>query len=76
MTDTYIFFTKGRPPKRIKATNHIEACEKFYEQNPDFHLSELKHIEVKPDMKGKRKEWLTHLKEHKRTEEPLGQTKY
>jgi len=70
--DTYIFFTKNRPPKRVKAENHIQACEKFYAENPDFHLSELKHIEVKPEDKGTHKEWLTHLNKHKRTEEPPG----
>ena len=71
--DTYIFFTKNRTPKRVKAENHIQACELFYEQTPDFHLSELKHIELKPDYKGKRREWLTHSNKHKRTEEPPGQ---
>ena len=71
--DTYIFFTKGRSPKRVKAENHIKACEKFYEQNPDFHLSELKHIEVKEENKDKHSEWLTHSNKHKRTEEPPGQ---
>ena len=40
----YVFFTKGRPPIRIQADNHIEACEKFYAQNPDFHLRELLDI--------------------------------
>ena len=40
----WVFFTKGRPPIRIQAENQIKACEKFYEQNPDFHLRELLDI--------------------------------
>ena len=40
----FVFFTKGRPPIRIQAPDHIKACEKFYEQNPDFHLRELLDI--------------------------------
>ena len=44
MKSCWVFFTKGRPPIGIQASNHIEACDKFYEQNPDFHLRELLDI--------------------------------
>lgn len=40
----YVFFTKGRPPIRIQAPNQLQACEKFYAQNPDFQLCELLDI--------------------------------
>lgn len=54
---TFVFFTKGRSPKRIKAENHIKACELFYEQNPDFHLSELLDIR-EANTKQPGKNWL------------------
>lgn len=44
--DTFVFFTKGRPPTRIIADNELVACEKFYAQHPDFHLSELLDIRI------------------------------
>ena len=40
----FVFFTKGRPPIRVQAPDQLKACEKFYEQNPDFHLRELLDI--------------------------------
>ena len=65
--DTFIFHTKGRKRKKIKAENHIEACEKFKEQTPDFHLSELIDIESVKSKKDNRKEWANMHKAHKRT---------
>jgi len=44
LRDCYVFFTKGRPPIRIQAPDQLKACEKFYAQNPDFHLNELLDI--------------------------------
>ena len=67
--DTYIFFTKGRGPKRIKAVDHIKACEQFYAENPDFHLRELIHIEHKPNKLNKHNEWLDSSMPHSRTED-------
>jgi len=40
----FVFFTKGRPPIRVQAPDQLKACEKFYEQNPDFKLNELLDI--------------------------------
>ena len=40
----FVFFTKGRPPIRVQAPDQLKACEKFYEQNPDFNLRELLDI--------------------------------
>jgi hypothetical protein len=40
----WVFFTKGRPPIRIQADNHLQACREFHSQNPDFHLRELLDI--------------------------------
>jgi len=67
--DTYIFYSKGRKRKKIKADNHIEACKKFYESTPDFKLKELETIEVVDSKKHKRKEWANMHSEHKRTED-------
>ena len=67
--DTFIFYTKGRKRKKIKAENHIKACEKFYAEHPDFHLSELIDIENVQSKKDKRKEWANMHKEYKRTED-------
>jgi len=67
--DTYIFHTKGRKRKKIKAENHIQACEKFKEQNPDFHLRELIDIEHVDSKKHKRKEWAQMHNKRKRTED-------
>jgi len=52
----WVFFTKGRPPIRIQADTHLEACREFYRQNPDFHLREL--IDIKEaKIKKSSKEW-------------------
>jgi len=67
--DTFIFYTKGRKRKKIKAENHIQACEKFKEQTPDFHLSELIDIESVKSKKDNRKEWANMHQEYKRTED-------
>jgi len=40
----FVFFTKGRPPIRVQAPDQLKACEKFYEQNPDFNLRDLLDI--------------------------------
>jgi hypothetical protein len=56
MKSCWVFFTKGRPPIRIKADNHISACEEFYRQNPDFHLRELIDIR-EAKIKTSNKEW-------------------
>jgi len=53
----YVFFTKGRPPIRIQASNQLKACEKFYQQHPDFHLREL--LDIREAEVGRRtKTWL------------------
>lgn len=52
----YVFFTKGRPPIRIQAPDHITACEEFYRQNPDFHLRELLDIR-EAQIKTPSKQW-------------------
>ena len=67
--DTYIFYSKGRKRKKIKANDHIEACEKFYEATPDFNLKELETIEVVDNKKHKRKEWADMHSKRKRTED-------
>jgi len=64
--ETFVFFTKGRSPKRYRAENHIEACEKFYADHPDFHLNELLDIKIaKPNRK--KNSWLEISKSHKHT---------
>lgn len=67
--DTYIFYTKGRKRKKIKAENHIQACEKFYAETPGFHLRELIDIECVKSKKDRRREWATMHKQTKRTED-------
>jgi len=63
--ETFVFFTKGRSPKRYRAETHIEACEKFYADHPDFHLSELKDIRIaRPKRK---KHWLSEAQLVKET---------
>ena len=52
---TFIFFTKNRPPKRVRADTHIEACDRFFAENPDFHLSELIDIKTARTLEEKRK---------------------
>lgn len=53
---TFIFFTKGRPPRRYKAENHIKACEQFKADHPDFHLREL--LDIKEAKIKRKKHWL------------------
>ena len=62
---TYVFFTKGRTPKRYKAENHIEACEQFYADHPDFHLSELRDIKIANTKR--KKHWLSGVEIVKET---------
>lgn len=57
MKKCWVFFTKGRPPIRIQASDHLKACEMFYEQNPEFHLRELLDIR-EAKVKRKTKTWL------------------
>ena len=58
----WVFFTKGRPPIRIQAPDHISPCKKFYEQNPDFHLRELLDIR-KANINRKKDLWLKGVKQ-------------
>jgi len=55
--ETYVFFTKGRTPKRYRAETQTQACEKFYADHPDFHLSELKDIRIARTKRNKQ-HWL------------------
>lgn len=64
--DCFVFFTKGRPPKRYMAKNTTHACEQFYAEHPDFHLSELLSIKVANPGR-KKTHWLEFNKPHKRT---------
>lgn len=57
----WVFFTRGRPPIRIQAASQIEACKKFYEQNPDFHLRELLDIR-QANINRKKQIWLKGTK--------------
>lgn len=57
----FVFFTKGRPPIRVQAPDQLKACEKFYEQNPDFKLQELLDIR-EADIKKHKDLWLKGVK--------------
>lgn len=57
----FVFFTQGRPPIRIQASSELEACEKFYAQNPDFHLRELLDIR-EANINRKKQLWLKGTK--------------
>ena len=57
----FVFFTRGRPPIRIQASSEIEACEKFYSQNPDFQLRDLLDIR-EANIDRKKQLWLKGTK--------------
>ena len=57
MKSCWVFFTKGRPPIRIQAENHLDACREFYRQNPNFRLSELIDIR-EAEVRRKTRSWL------------------
>ena len=58
----FVFFTKGRPPIRVQAPDQLKACEKFYEQNPDFKLRELLDIREASIEKKHQSLWLKGVK--------------